>query len=300
MEGGEEEGEGEGEEALSHPAALQAKIEDFRAFAERVLSAFYASRRPMKSATHFELNALARAAFVLGKNTLGFKVFRIMKDKFMTPDLHDVNVALSAVAKHNPADGALMLERMHKNRLQPDAVSFGTVIHWAIIHGDVPLVSSLMRKAREAGVTALSFKTMGSLLRATITMDTEGQAGDRSSLDNAQDLIHSLLDAGLVPTTNMGRDCVVAALRADDPVMAFRFWRLLIKDKVEWADAAQAKTRALIALKIRQHCTRDWLDHDKGRVMLSELGTDTAFDLRLRRAAAKTAPGGKAAPKEGV
>ena len=145
---------------------LLARAADLRGFAGRVFDAFRESKRPLAQADHKDLNALARAAFVLGRDAAAAEAFALMRARGIRSDLHDLNVALAAVAKANPASGAARLRTMIEGGLKPDAVSFGTVVHWAIFHGDVPLVGEVLRLARAHGVERLSFKTMGSILGA--------------------------------------------------------------------------------------------------------------------------------------
>ncbi|CCM02465.1 uncharacterized protein FIBRA_04564 [Fibroporia radiculosa] len=258
----------EGDKALSDD---DARVADYRAFALQVYTAFHKSCQPVKEVHHYKLNALARASFMLGKLDEGLEAFRLILSRRIVPDLHDVNVALSILADYNPTAAARVIDRMVKIGLQPDVVTFGIVIHRAVIHNDATLVTALLRRARQLNCHRLDYHTLGALIRATVTMDRDGRASAKDYLDNAKDLVDSLLTARQVPSPNMGRDCVVAALRADDPEMAFRFWRLLMKDKVEWADRAQTKTRKRIASAVRMHCEKGWLNESKGRVMLVEL-----------------------------
>ncbi|PCH39749.1 hypothetical protein WOLCODRAFT_23610 [Wolfiporia cocos MD-104 SS10] len=261
-------------------AAGDAQPSQFRAFAERVFEAFRTSREPWAEAQHFELNALARASFMLGYLEAGMQAFRIMLARREVPDLQDVNVALSILAEYNPTAAARVIERMVSAGLQPDKVTFGSVMHQAIIHRDGPLVAHLMRRARELNCAAFSYKTVGALVRATVTMEDDGRVPAREHLENARALIESLLERGQVPSANMGRDCVLAALRADEPLMAFRFWDRLVRDKAEWGDAVQRRTRRAIAGMVRAHCAAGWLDADMGRLVLTTLGARRAHGAR--------------------
>lgn len=245
---------------------------EFLDFAERVFNAFRRSRAPLVHAHHWELNALARASFILGRLEDGLDVFKLMFRMRHVPDLQDINVAIGVLAEHNPTAAANIIERMVRMGIQPDAVTFGSVIHHAIIHGDMPLTTSLIRRARDFGITELSYKTVGTLLRAVATVPNEdGRLSPRAQLRNTTELVDSLLLARRVPSPNMGRDCVSVALRADDPSAAFRFWQLLMKDKTEWADESQTTTRQMIARRIRTHYNEGRLDEAKARSMLREL-----------------------------
>ncbi|EPS98452.1 hypothetical protein FOMPIDRAFT_1126436 [Fomitopsis schrenkii] len=245
---------------------------EFLAFAERVFNAFRRSRAPLAGAHHWELNALARASFMLGRLEDGIAAFKLMFRMRYVPDLQDINVAIGVLAEHNPTAAADIIEHMVKMGIEPDAVSFGSIIHHAVIHGDIPLTTALIRRARELGITELSYKTVGTLLRAAATApDEDGRLSPRTQLLNMTELVDSLLLARRVPSPNMGRDCVRVALRADDPSAAFRFWQLLMKDKTEWGDVGQTTTRQMIARCVRTHYNEGRLDEREARTMLHEL-----------------------------
>ncbi|PIL22911.1 hypothetical protein GSI_15607 [Ganoderma sinense ZZ0214-1] len=253
-------------------AELLERAGELRRFAETVFDAYVASKQPLETANHYGLNALARGAFMLGREELAFSVFATMKARRIKLDMYDVNVALSVVAKANPAAGAARIHGLVEAGFTPDAVTFGTVIHWAIFHGDAPLVGELLRHARATGLKRFSFKTMGSLLRGTVSGRSSSLATAGVQLDNARDIVDTMIDAGIRPTANMGRDCIVAALRAEDPAMAFRFWKHLVKGKVQFKDPAQAALRRRIARQVRGHYEYGWLDDRRAMAMLSELG----------------------------
>lgn len=251
---------------------LQEQIDDHRAFADLVVQAFRTAHEPLIRAAHHDLNALARAYMILGRVEDGFEVLRNIVERKEVPDVHDANVALSALSAVSPARAARMIDRMVAMGLHPDAVSFGTVIHRAVLKGDVALVTALILRARQLNIRHLSYKTVGTLIRACVAApEGEGQP-DKTQLENAKDLVDSLIDADFVPSPAMGSDCVTAALRARDPAMAFRFWKLLVKDKVEWQDGKRQAERERIAQEVRRHWAAGWLDENRARVMLYELG----------------------------
>ena len=237
-----------------------------------MFDAYAATKEPLERAEHYGLNALARGAFMLGREQLAVDVFAAMRKRGLKLDMYDVNVALSVVAKTDPAAGAARIHRLAEAGFKPDAVTFGTVIHWAIFHGDAPLVGEVLRHARASGLEHFSFKTMGTLLRGTVSPRAGVLAAPGVQLDNARDIVDTMLDAGIRPTANMGRDCVVAALRAEDPAMAFRFWKQLVKGKVQFTDPAQAALRRRIARQVRAHYAHGWLDERRAAAVLSELG----------------------------
>ncbi|KAI0755295.1 hypothetical protein C8Q80DRAFT_1094372 [Daedaleopsis nitida] len=270
---------------------LLARAEDIRRFADKVYDAYCEARTPFETADRFTLNAIARGAFMLDRDAEAFQVFELMKARDIRLDLHDLNVVISVVAKADPAAGLARIEKMVAAGLRPDAITYGTVIHWAIFHGDAPLVGRVIEMARAHGLQEFSFKTLAALVHAAVQPEfaAAGGVGEGAQLAHVDDVVGTMLDMGILPTPNVGRDCVKAALLADDPVRAFGFWKELLKDKVEWADAGWTAVRARIARKIRQHYTNGWLDERRARVMLSELGYDLVL-LHLRRQMAARVP----------
>jgi len=255
--------------------SLRKRWNDFTTFADRVLSEFRQSHDPLASAHHHTLTSLARACFILGKVTEGFEVFKILLDRKEMPDLYDVNVALTVMAEHQPRTAARMIERMMEKGLQPDAITYGTVMHHALLHRDMPLVSDMISRARGLDHAQLSLKSVVALIRGGLAVDDNTKAVQRSKLESALNIIKTLLDSKFVCSPQTGKYCVFAALRADDPVMAYRFWKLLVKDKAEWDDREQKFQRRLITTMIRRHQQRDWLDDDRSIVMLSQLRGET-------------------------
>ncbi|RPD62813.1 hypothetical protein L227DRAFT_599572 [Lentinus tigrinus ALCF2SS1-6] len=266
---------------------LLARAADIRRFTERVFDTYYELKQPLETADRPTVNAIAHGAFMLGRDELAFEVFNLMRSRDMRLDLHDLNVVISVVAKANPERGVERIQKMIDNGLEPDAVTYGTVIHWAIFHGNPTLVRTVIDMARKHGLENFSFKTLAALLHATVSPDFSPETSPSEQLETVEDILSTMLDLGIIPTPNVGRDCVRAALAAEDPVLAFRFWKELMKDKVEFADGAQRQLRGRIGEQIQEHFDAGWLDEDRARVMLSELGYEIFSLVDRRRLAAK-------------
>jgi len=76
--------------------------EDFRNFAQLVLTRYREAKEPLHHASREDLNALARANIILGDITEALRVLKIGIDRNERPDLHDINVVLSAIANVDP------------------------------------------------------------------------------------------------------------------------------------------------------------------------------------------------------
>lgn len=241
-------------------------------FARHVLGAFRESIQPLEEANHFDLSALARGYFMLGDMGEGFRPFRVLIGRREIPDRHDINIALSAMARQSPRAAYQMVSRMVDKGLRPDGVTFGTVLHEAIVHGDTELVTEILDRAREAGVS-LSSKTMVSLIQARVAVG-EGMDDERleANVRQAWEVVRTTGEWSPVHTPNVGKNCIAACLHLEDPVMAFNFWARLMRGKTEWGDREQRRQRRAIGNMVRRHCAEGRLDVEQARTMLHALG----------------------------
>ncbi|KAJ4482270.1 hypothetical protein J3R30DRAFT_3329810 [Lentinula aciculospora] len=233
-------------------AELRERAKDIRYFLHRVVEAFVKVHKPLAHAKHANLSSLARAYFVMGDFAKGFEVFRNLIRRREVPDLHDINIGLSALAEHNPRSAAKMIEVMIQKSIQPNSVTFGTVIHQALVHGDMQLVGDLLQLARQSGNIQLSPQGLFSLTRASVTLEDDSGARKSAPLKDALALFVSLPDNGRLSSPDMGKFMVFAALREDEAVLAFEFWKLLLKYSSEWDDREQIFIRRLLRRSLTQ------------------------------------------------
>ncbi|KAJ3894246.1 hypothetical protein GG344DRAFT_41510 [Lentinula edodes] len=241
-----------GEDSSDTVAELRERVKDIRLFVQRVIEAFVQVHEPLAHAKHANLSSLARAYFVMGDFTKGFEVFRNLIRRREVPDLHDINIGLSALAEHNPRSAAKMIEVMTQRGIQPNSVTFGTVIHQALVHGDMHLVGDLLQLARQAGNIQLSPQGLFSLTRASVILEDGSGTRKNAPLKDALELFKSLPDNGRLSSPDMGKFMVFAALRQGEPVLAFEFWKLLLKYSSEWDDQEQIFVRRLLRRSIIQ------------------------------------------------
>ena len=246
---------------------------DLKNFANLVLTSYREAKEPLLRASREDLNALARANIILGHITEGFQALRIVISRNECPDLHDINVVLSAIAKVDPRMALKMVRRMVTLGPKPDSISFGTVIHQAARHHDSAVISSLLQLARESG-QQLTTKTMVTIIRASMTFSGADKDAVRDNLVRALEIITANEHSNHLPTSNMGGFCVEEALRADDPTLAFRFWKLLLQTKADWDDDSHASLRDRIASSIRCHRKMGYIRAGDSHKML--------FSLRVR------------------
>lgn len=255
----------------SESELYESRSKENAAFAHHVVAEFRRINEPLGKAGHFHLTSLARAYFMLGEVSAGFEAFRALLERKEIPDLHDINVALSAMAEYTPRGAARMVERMIQKGVQPDPITFGTVIHFAAIHRDTELVSALISRARQLDNVQLSLKSVQALIRASLAMEDTSQSTLKANLTRALEIMRSLAHSNFICSPNTGNYCVASALRVDDPIMAFNFWSLLVHRKVEWGDAGHRILRHRIAARIRKHSRAGWLVAEQEKIMLHKL-----------------------------
>lgn len=241
-----------------------------KGFAEEVVERFRACKTPIRATGRQDLNALARAYFMMNKPEEGFALFETVKAT-RSPDMYDVNVGLSGVAKYNVKLASRMVDRMHERGLTPNAVTWGTLIHLASLKGDIELVISLVKRAQERSTPDFSSRTINSLIRASLsgvppesqapshaitlgnkrgvgslqlTLGGEGSAEQmRRNLDMAWHLIGTFDTQTFVGTWSLAKFCLDRALWLGDAELAFRYWDKHLKSKTQWSDPDQVKSR---------------------------------------------------------
>jgi hypothetical protein len=190
------------------------------------------------------------------------------------PDLHDANVVLSAIANVNPHVALKMVRRMVAIGPRPDGISLGTVIHRAARHGNFAVIIDALRLARETGLQ-LTTKTVVTIIRASIAHSGADKDDLRDNLVHALEVIMANRDSNHLATVDMGMFCVDEALRADDPHLAFKFWKCVVQHRAEWDDNLHTSLRRRIARRIRSHCKEGNIGRSEGLRMtyaLSERG----------------------------
>lgn len=253
-------------DANDRHTSLRKDERDFRKFANLVLTKYREAKGPLHQASREDLNALARASIILGHVTAGFRVLRIVVNRNEHPDLHDVNVVLSAVADIYPPLALKMVRRMVELGPKPDGISFGTVIHQAAKQGNFPVIIGLLRLAQKTG-QQLTTKTMVTVIRASVTLSGADKDAVRDNLVLALRVIMANEHSDHLATLNMGRFCVDEALRADDPCLAFEFWKRVLKRRAEWDDDSHVSLRRRIASSIRSHCKKGDIRAEDGHRM---------------------------------
>lgn len=249
----------------------QKQLEHLLQFAERVIDAFRMTKGSLEETSHYDLSTLARAYITLGRVSEGLDMLKVLLQRYEIPDIYDINIALSAMAELHPKKAVLIMKKMIERGIRPDAVTFGTIIHHAILHDELRLAGYLIGRAKELGCEELSPKTTASLLRASVNVDGAPKSILKENLQRAWEIIQTGDVSSIVHSPNTGKYCIFASLRLDDPVMAFKFWETLVKGKTEWGDRKQVFQRRLIANMVQRHCQEGALSRIRGRQMLAQL-----------------------------
>ncbi|KAE9394900.1 hypothetical protein BT96DRAFT_886201 [Gymnopus androsaceus JB14] len=246
------------EEKDSNTAVLEERAKDIREFVQRVIASFVEARQPLEEARHFDLSSLARAYFVTGDFAEGFRVFKFLIRRREVPDIIDINIGLSALAEHRPHSAAKLIEVMIGRGIQPDSVTFGTVIHQALLHNDLLLVGSLLQRARQAGNIKLSPQGLSSLTRASVSLMNSSGKRDTAHLEDALRLLKSMPKQGILSSPDMGKYMVFAALRENEIRLGFEFWKLLLQRTTEWDDLEHVSIRRLLRRRILETVGSGW------------------------------------------
>jgi hypothetical protein len=261
-----EQKEGTTEDTQSMREMYEDRSKDISAFIHSVVAEYRRTQEPLAKAPHFPLTSLARAYFMLGNVAAGFEMFRVLLDRKEMPDLYDINVALSAMAEYTPRGAAQMITRMIDKGVRPDAITFGTVLHFAAIHKDTELVGSLIKQARLIDNGELTLKSVQALIRASIGMEDDPELLG-ANLARALEIIQTLTRSKLVCSPRTGMYCIKSALKVSSPVLAFKFWQLLVERKLEWTDTQHVMLRRLIAQQIDRHYEAGLLTEERTKVM---------------------------------
>ncbi|KXN88181.1 hypothetical protein AN958_07640 [Leucoagaricus sp. SymC.cos] len=249
------------------------KASDFRSFVHHVVAKFKEHHEPWENADHRAMTSFARACFIIGKNTEGFDIFKVLLGRLELPDLYDVNVALSAIAKQAPSSAATMIERMEENGLVPDAVTFGTVLHHATVQKCPDVVNQMVERITKLESWQRDVQVFGTVVRAVVQPEADDTLETRVlKLQSAWELVRRFTEGGSQVSTQIGNYLVPLAVQAQDVTLAFNFWRALLKESADKDDGQQRHQRfAIIGLALRQSMQGD-IDGSHIRMIINELG----------------------------
>ncbi|KAI9465458.1 hypothetical protein BJY52DRAFT_582603 [Lactarius psammicola] len=249
---------------------LEEEGKDLWKFANLVLTKFREAKEPLQQASREDLNALARASIILGYVKEGLEVLQVIIGRNERPDLHDVNVVLSAIAEVDPRTALKMVRHMVAFGPGPDGISFGTVIHQAARHRDIAIITGLLHLAQETS-QQLTTKTVAAVIRASVMFSGTDMDAVRDNLTRALEVIIANEHSNHLATSNMGKFCIEEALKADDPTLAFQFWKRLLRTRADWDDDLHASLRRRIAKSVHTHRKEGHIRAEDGQKMVSAL-----------------------------
>ncbi|KAJ7069906.1 hypothetical protein C8F01DRAFT_1114589 [Mycena amicta] len=255
----------------SENKTIRHQVEDEREFSTFVLEEFVRVHEPLQDASHEVLASLARAYFIVGRFMEGFETFRLLLDRRDMPDLHDVNIILTAVAVHDPREAAKVIQRMIARGLEPDHVTYGTVMHRALEDGDHELANEMVERVRDLQQDHISYKSIVSLVRGSLASEMDNQS---AKLQTVWRMIRAIDKQTIVSSPHLGKYLVYASLRAEVPVTAFRFWEYLLREKTLWTDLEQIQIRARIISALERHRKAGWLKERPVRAMIGMLSRE--------------------------
>lgn len=231
------------------------KVEELRSFVEHIIMKFKEHHEPWEDADHRAMTSYARACFIVGKNAEGFDIFKVLLKRLELPDLYDVNVALSAIAKQAPEAAGRMVGKMEKYGVRPDAVSIGTVLHHASTQRCKGVVEEMIHRVLAIPRIHSDVKAFGALVRAVVQPEKDETRETRVlKLQSAWELVHQFTKKKTLISTQLGNYLVSLAIEAQDASLAFKFWDALLKDSAEYDDERQRRQRnAIVVLTLAQN-----------------------------------------------
>lgn len=249
-------------------------------FAFQVFSAFQASKRPLRRASHYDLNALARAANELGLVRQSMTAMRTLMGRKEVPDVRDLNVVISATAKRSPTQAEKMVLQLASEGLPVDGLLLSTLIHEALDRDDLALANRVFVLAIDFLSVSLPGAAGHRLLEAWLgsrdkdVAAEDGGSGEgttlvarRLSSAEEKDVLRAYMTNALIlfevgdPKGTLQRrhlaQCIAACLRIEDGALAFRFWRLKQAQRGWKLETAEALREAIAhQLEVDASCER--------------------------------------------
>jgi len=248
-------------------------LNEISSFANKVLRAFITQHEPLQNADHITLTSLARAHFVLGNVAEGFHCFRIILRRSEKPDIVDVNVGLSALAEYKPRAAAAFLATMLHHNVQPDEITFSTIIHHAMIKDDLDLCVELALQMKETLALNSNFQPFYSMALASVA--------ERFDDTPQRQAVRLTTVLKVLQTMNYPKDwfvahpevgqCLIRASLPHYPQVAFEFWNLVSKDILSRHDAIYYDQVQLIRNGLRRAWNLGEIEEVKMKQMISEL-----------------------------
>ncbi|KAG7443149.1 uncharacterized protein BT62DRAFT_1078873 [Guyanagaster necrorhizus] len=256
---------------IPDPALSRERDAEYATFVDHVLAEWSLVHTPLTAASHENLTSFARANFIAGRQSDVFSVYEILLERREIPDLYDVNVVLRALAERHPRAAARMIERMIEKGLQPDGVTFGTVLHQALVHNDLSLFQDLLLRLGEMQVV-LTEKALVSFVRANATFSvTAAPDVQRKKFLGILSVVTAMKHTGITSSPHLGKFLVYAALKAGLAVFAYRFWKVLLSGSAQWDDDEQGQLRSTLISNIRSRWRKGALAEGRARLMLRHL-----------------------------
>ena len=264
-------------EKCNHPNsaeidASKGSLDDISIFADKVLRAYITRHEPLFEADHIVLTTLARAHFVLGNVSEGFHCFRILLRRFVKPDIVDLNVGLTALAEYEPRAAAAFVATMVHYDVQPNEITFSTIIHHAMMKDDLDLCTEIALQMKETLAPGPNFQPFYSMASASVVERTDDSP--QRQLTRLKTVLKVLRIMNYPPNRfimhpEVGQSLIRACL-PHYPEVAFEFWKHVSKGMPR-NGAEYCRQVRLIRIAIRKAWNRGNIEGIKMKEMLSKL-----------------------------
>jgi len=246
-------------------------LEEISFFADKVLRAYITQHEPLGDADHITLTSLARAHLVLGNVSDGFHCFRILLRRMERPDVVDINVGLTALAEYEPRAASAFVSSMIDYDVEPDEITYSTILHHAMLKDDLDLCIELARQMKETLDPDSNFKPFYSMASASV-LERSGDSPPRqvARLKTVLEVLRIMeypVDR-FVMYPEVGQSLIRASLHY--PEVAFEFWELVYQGMPR-NDLEYCKQVGLIRKALRDAWNRGNMEGTKMREMLFKL-----------------------------
>lgn len=212
-----------------------ANVDGCRDVAYEIASSYISLNSPLSMAAHNTLTSIAHISFLIGDPMTASKALSIILDRRTIPDAHDVSVTVGGVALFNPVRAAEVLDGAMERGIDVPKHAWTTILREALVSQDFELAETLLTGLADSG-TAIDSHVIDTVIRYGINDGTSLGTADKEDVSKFLEEALSFL----TPRGSGGGEhrvwpslaqlCIRRALDAELPVLAFKFWKTLLKD----------------------------------------------------------------------
>ncbi|KAF9511810.1 hypothetical protein BS47DRAFT_1346227 [Hydnum rufescens UP504] len=202
--------------------------------AKSIVADYVRLKSPLKRASHMDLTHIARLSFLIHDTDTALYALKCVLDRNEMPDIYDLNVLLGGIAQSNPRQASKMAHKALALGVRVDRISWTLIIHHALLLGDFKLAELIINKSNTENIT-WDYQSIDMIVRRGFNDKVADRDYATEFFHNSLRLLQRQAREGREAWTSLGIVTVNRALHWRMPVMAFEFWKLLCKPKLESA-----------------------------------------------------------------